>query len=101
MGANKMNDEKARWELHKNASRCFEQMLEATQPLISHLKNYKTKKTYMALLEKQEQTHKQHSSCGPLHMDEPGLANQQEFTFISSMWALNVVWTNLPGAMDE
>ena len=43
---NKMHGEKARWEMHKNAVSCFEQIREATpnniaavQPLTSHLKN--------------------------------------------------------------
>ena len=42
-----MHGEKARWELHKNATCCFEQILEATpnktaavQPLTSHLKGH-------------------------------------------------------------
>ena len=44
--ANKTLREKAKWELRKNATCCFEQILEATahktatvQPLISNLKN--------------------------------------------------------------
>ena len=68
---NKTPWEKARWTLHKDAMCCFEQILEATpnktvtvEPLASQLKNHpsKTNKTCWALLEKQGQTHKQHSS---------------------------------------
>ena len=68
MDANLTQGEKATWELLKNASYCFEQMLEATphktaavQPLNSHLKT-KMKKTWKILLEKQEWTHKWHFS---------------------------------------
>ena len=46
--ANEMQGEKAKWELHKNATNCFEQILETAlhkktvvRPLISHLKNTK------------------------------------------------------------
>ena len=67
MDANNMHKEKARWELHKNATSYFEQILDAATkkphlygyfPLIS--KNYpsKTNKTCETLLEKQAQTHK-------------------------------------------
>ena len=50
-----MHGEKARWELHKNATSAFEQILEAApyetavvRPLVSHLSNHtsKTNKTY-------------------------------------------------------
>ena len=47
LDANEMRGEKARWELHKDAACCFEQILEAApyktavvQPLASHLKNH-------------------------------------------------------------
>ena len=65
MDVNKMHKEKARWELNKNATFCFEQVLEATphktatiQSLPSHLKNHPSKmsKTCRTLLEKQGQT---------------------------------------------
>ena len=58
-----MQEEKVRWELHKNATGCFEQVLEAApyktavvRPLTSHLINHLSKmnKTFQAL------THKQH-----------------------------------------
>ena len=74
MDANKMHREKARWELYKNATSYFEQILEVTphktiaaQPLTSHLKNHpsKTNKTCGTLLEKQEQTDKRHSFMDP------------------------------------
>ena len=51
---NEALEEKARWELHKDATRCFEKILEVTpektasvRPLASHLTNYpsKTNKT--------------------------------------------------------
>ena len=58
-----MHGEKAMWELHKNATWYFEQILEATVQktaavwsLTSHLKNHlsKNRKTCQTLLEKQE-----------------------------------------------
>ena len=62
--SNKMLEEKARWELHKNAARYFEESLEtarykraAVQPLTSHHTNYPSK-TNKILLKKQERTHK-------------------------------------------
>ena len=65
--ANKTHWEKANWELHKNATCYFEQILEAipckteaVRSPISHLTNHpsKTNKIYGALLEKQGWTHK-------------------------------------------
>ena len=62
------------WEFHKNATWCFEQILEATphktaatRPLTSHLKNHssKTNKTCRILLEKQGWTYKRRSSMNP------------------------------------
>ena len=62
-----MHREKARWELHKNSIRYFEQILEipyhktkAVWSLTSHLTNHpcKINKTCRSLLEKQRQTHK-------------------------------------------
>ena len=62
-----MQKEKVRWELHKNAACCLEQILEAAphktaavQPLTTYFINYSSKmnKICGALLEKQEQTHK-------------------------------------------
>ena len=59
---NKMHGEKAWWELHKNATCCLEQILEATayktaavRLPTSHLTKYssKTNRTYEALPEKQ------------------------------------------------
>ena len=48
--ANKIHGEKAKWEPHKNATCCFEQILKATlhktaakRPLTSHLKNHPRK----------------------------------------------------------
>ena len=61
LDSNKMPGEKARWELHKNAACCFEQILEAApyktavvRPLTSYLINHpsKTSKTCCALLKK-------------------------------------------------
>ena len=61
---NKMQREKARWELHKIAVCCLEQVLEVTAhkitavwPPATHLKNHSNKmnKTCRALLEKQGQ----------------------------------------------
>ena len=59
---------RTRWELHKNAVRCLEQILKATHhkttavgPLNSHLTNHssKTNKTCGTLQEKHGRTHKQ------------------------------------------
>ena len=66
MEANETHREKSRWELHKNATIYFEQILEATphetdvRSLTSYLKKHpsKTKKTSGTLLEKQGRTHK-------------------------------------------
>ena len=61
MDTNKTQREKARWELHKNAMCCLEQILEAilhkiaaVLPPTSRLTNHpsKTNKTCKALLEK-------------------------------------------------
>ena len=69
--ANKMHWEKAWWELYKNATCCFEQILEArlhktaaVRLLTSHLKNHpsNTNQTCWTLLKKQKQTHKWRSS---------------------------------------
>ena len=50
LDGNKMHRENARWELHKNATSYFEQILEATPyettavwPLIFYLKNHPNK----------------------------------------------------------
>ena len=70
----KMLREKTWWKLFKNATRCFELILEAkpykteaVRPLTSHLKNHPSKvnKTCRTLLEKQGQTHKRYSSSDP------------------------------------
>ncbi len=62
MEANKTLREKATWELHKNAMRYIEQILETTalQLLNSPLKNHPSKinKTCRTLLEKKGRTHK-------------------------------------------
>ena len=66
--ANETHGEKVRWELLKNATYCFEQILEATPykivavwPLISHLTSHpgKMNKICEVLLEKQGQIYKQ------------------------------------------
>ena len=68
---NKMHREKARWELHKNATSYLTQILEAApcettsvQPLISHLANHPNKmnKACGTLLEKKGWIHKWHFS---------------------------------------
>ena len=50
LDVNKTHEEKARWELHKNAMCCFQQIFEpklhkraAVWPLTSHLKNHPSK----------------------------------------------------------
>ena len=67
MDANKMNRDKAKRELHKNAQSDFEQILEAAlheirvvRPFTSYLKNHplRMNKTCWTLLQKQGQTHK-------------------------------------------
>ena len=59
--ANKLYGEKAWWQLHKNATSCIEQVLEATpnkiavvRPPTTHHENYPsyTNQTYETLLEK-------------------------------------------------
>ena len=66
MDTDKMPREKARWELHKNATSYIEQILEETphkttavQPLTSYHKNHPSKmnKTGGTLLEKHGQTY--------------------------------------------
>ena len=66
LDANKtQGEQKTRWELYKNTTSYFEQILESTtrkiatvRPLTSHLKDHpsKTKQTCGALLEKNGQT---------------------------------------------
>ena len=72
--ANKTHWEKTRWELHKNTTSYFEQILRATSHKTagawshtSHLTNRpsKTNMTCGTLLEKQEWIHKCHSSMEP------------------------------------
>ena len=67
LDSNETHGEKAKWELHKNAKCCFEQILEAALYenavvwlLASNLTNHPSKmnKTYWAMREKQEQTYK-------------------------------------------
>ena len=79
----------------------IDQILEATphetttvRPLTYHVKNHqsKTNKTYETLVEKQERTHKITFFHGPLHMDMPVLAEQQELIYISSVQTQDVVW---------
>ena len=91
-----MHGEKDKWELHKNATCCFEEILEATlhktaavQPSSSYLKNHSSKmnKRYGILLEKQGQTHNQHSSMNPTHR----YTEQKGLPYISYVSILNVV----------
>ena len=74
MDAYKTHEEKVRWQLHKNATSCFEQVLETTlhktaavQPLTSHFKNHpsKTNKTWEIFLEKPWWTHEWRSFMDP------------------------------------
>ena len=78
----KGREKKVRWELHKDAGYCFEQILEAipnktaaVQPLTSHLKNHpsKTNKTSRALQGKHAWTYKQ---CSSIDCFTHGTANQ-------------------------
>ena len=71
---NKTLREKARWELDKNATNYFEQILEAiphettsVRPLTCNPQNQpsKTNKKSWTLLEKQGPTHKSRSSMDP------------------------------------
>ena len=74
MDSNKTHGEKARWELHKNATSYFEEILEATlhkiaavQPLAIS-ENIQVRQTICrTLLEKQGQILKRHFSIDPYH----------------------------------
>ena len=88
---------KVRWELRKNVTSYFEQILEAiphdaiaVQPLTSNIKDHPSKMN-KTLLEKQGQTHKW-CSMNLLHMDMPVLADKQELIYISSVQTQDVVW---------
>ena len=81
MDTNKIHREKARWKLHKNATCCFEQILEATldktavvRPTTSHLTNHpsKTNNTYRHCYKRKD---KAIFSYRLLHMDTPMLAD--------------------------
>ena len=81
--------EKAKWELHKNATCQFEQIQEAAphkttsvRPLISHITNHpeEAKKNSLAMF-----------SHGFLHMDTPVLTKQQRLIYISSVQTLDAV----------
>ena len=83
--ANENNGEKARWDLYKNVTCCFEQMLEATTNKIavvrlhiSHLTNYpnKTKKDKQGTAGKVRRNSKETFSDWLLHKNAPALANQ-------------------------
>ena len=95
MHAKIMHGEKARWDLPKNATCCLKQILEATlhkttvvRSLTSHLKKTsKTNKTSGTLFEKLLKFF-----YGPLHMDAPVLADQQELIYIRSVRTQDVVW---------
>ena len=57
MDANEIQREKVRWEIHKNAAHCHEQILEAiyytaidVQPLASHLINEEDKQDMRSIV---------------------------------------------------
>ena len=109
MDAYKMLEEKTRWELPKNVMCYFEQFQEATPyktavvwPLSSHLKNHfsKTNKICRTYEERQfvqdspiwRILDKVMFFYGFLFLDVPGLIDQQEFTYISSVRTHDVIW---------
>ena len=73
-----------------------------TQPFTSHLTNHpnKTNKICGTLLEKQGRPHVM-LFYGPLHMDVPVLADQQELIYISSVWTQDIVWKTRRGVVDD
>ena len=92
---------KAWWKLHTNATRYFEQSLEATShettavwPLTSYLKNHpsKTKKTYGTLFEKQGRTYKWHSSIDSYIWSCQWWPTSKKIIYISSVRTQDVVW---------
>ena len=79
----------AHMELHKNATCCFEQILEAAphktpalRPVTSLLTNHtnKTSKIREAFLKKKERTHKWRSSMKLQNMDVPVMADQHKLS---------------------
>ena len=80
MDINKMHGEKASWELHKNVMCCFGHILEAAPHKIAAVQA-KDKVTFF---------------YGPLHIDVPVLANQQDLIYISSVQTL----CNITNDMD-
>ena len=91
-----MHEEKARLELHKNATCYFEPIIEVvpnkTVVIWSFMSDLikptrKMNKTCWAWFEKEAVF-----SYGLLHMDTLVLADQQKLTFISSVWTLDAVY---------
>ena len=92
----KRHREKTRWELHKDTMCCFKQILEAAPNktvLYCHL-NPISKPLQVTLT--RHVASRTNSSMtffnGPLYMDVPVMANQQELTNISSVQTLDLVW---------
>ena len=105
MNFDKMLEEKSRWELHKDAAHCFEQILEAApyktaavQPLTSYLTNHLNKKKMLGNAGEVRMNQCSTFSTGLLHVDAPVLSDQQKLTFINSVQTLNA---NLPRVMAD
>ena len=104
--ANKTPGEKANWELHKNATCCFEQILEATahkttfgRPLPSHQTNNssKTNETSWVLMEKYKWTHKRR-----LLMNSNTWKHQCWITYIYQLWVDTIYCReDLPRIIDD
>ena len=98
MDADKINWEKARWKLHKNATNYIEQILEAiihettaVRPLTSYLKNHLSmiSKTCGTLLQKQGQTHKWHSFVEPYAWTYQCWPTSKN---LFTVWTRDVIW---------
>ena len=83
LDSNETLEEKARWELYKNATPCFEQILEPLptkkkkkeQQLYGHLHQSKTDKTCGTLMAKEGRNHLAKFSNELLRMDTPVLSD--------------------------
>ena len=94
------HDEKAKWELHTDATCCFEQILEdahfktaSVRPLTSHLTNHprKARKTCWNTAGELRKDSKAIFTDGLRHIDTSVL-DQQKLTFVSSGKTLCVVY---------
>ena len=79
LDSNEMLEEKAKWELHKDDTYCFEQILESYKTTVTYLPSHKpSKKGKQDLLGTAR--YAKRNSYGFLHMDIPVSADQQRLT---------------------